>query len=67
VVSKKPYLAYLQNKERPTAFAGIYDRWKDPSTGEILVSFANLTTTTNSMLQKIGVKRMPVILPTGYE
>ncbi len=64
---KKPYLVYLQNKERPFAFAGIYDQWKDPLTGLKSNSFAIITTTANSLLQKIGVKRMPVILPRGRE
>jgi len=59
---KKPYLVFLQNKERPFAFAGLYDRWKNPETGEMVTSFAIITTTANDMLQSIGVKRMPVIL-----
>ncbi|HET6558157.1 MAG TPA: SOS response-associated peptidase [Prolixibacteraceae bacterium] len=65
--AKKPYVVYLQNKERPFAFAGIYDRWENPGTGEILTSFAIITTTANSMLQSLGVKRMPVILSKGEE
>lgn len=64
---KKPYLAYLQDKERPFAFAGIFDRWKDPDSGEGLTSFAIITTTANSLLQQIGVKRMPVILTKSNE
>jgi putative SOS response-associated peptidase YedK len=59
---KKPYLVYLRDKERPLGFAGVFDRWKDPVSGEMLVSFAIITTTANSLLQSIGVKRMPVIL-----
>ena len=65
--AKKPYLVYLQNKERPFAMAGLYDYWKNPETKEILASFTIITTTANSMLQSIGVKRMPVILRPGYE
>lgn len=64
---KKPYLVYLQNKERPYAFAGVYDRWKNPESGEVLVSFSIITTTANSLLQSIGVKRMPVILSKSNE
>jgi putative SOS response-associated peptidase YedK len=64
---KKPYLIYLQNKERPFAFAGMYDRWKNPESGEMLVSFAIITTTANSLLQSIGLKRMPVILSKSNE
>lgn len=59
---KKPYLVHLQNRNRPFAFAGIYDRWQNPVSKEIVTSFALITTVANSLLQSIGVKRMPVIL-----
>lgn len=61
------YLVYLQDKCRPIGFAGIYDSWKNPETKEIVNGFAIITTTANQMLQRIGVKRMPVILPFQYE
>ena len=60
--NKKPHLVYLQNKERPFCFAGVYDRWKNPETGKIILSFAIITTTANDLLLSIGAKRMPVIL-----
>ena len=63
----KPYLVFLQNKERPFGFAGVYDRWKNLDTGEILASFAIVTTTANDLLLGIGVKRMPVILSKSRE
>jgi len=53
---KKPYLVYLQNKERPFAFAGLYDHWKDPETGQMTIGFAIITTTANDLLRSIGVK-----------
>jgi putative SOS response-associated peptidase YedK len=62
----KPYLVLLQNKNRPFAFAGLYDCWKNPETEQIQNSFAIITTTANSMLQSIGIKRMPVIFPSTY-
>lgn len=65
--AKKPFLVYLQDRQRPFAMAGLYDYWKNPETKEILASFTIITTTANPMLQSIGVKRMPVILPPGYE
>ena len=64
---KKPYLVYLQNKERPFAFAGVYDRWENPESRVVTVSYSIITTTANRLLQSIGVKRMPVILSLGYE
>lgn len=65
--SNKPYLIFLQNKNRPFGFAGVYDRWKNPETGEMVSSFAIITTTANGLLQSIGVKRMPVILSQSNE
>ncbi len=65
--SNRPYLVFLQNKNRPFGFAAIYDQWQNPETKEITTSFAIITTTSNSMLQGIGVKRMPVILSKSDE
>ena len=63
----KPYLVYLQNKIRPIGIAGVYDVWQNTQTKEIFKCFAIITIASNSMLQSIGVKRMPVILPPHYE
>ena len=43
------------------AFAGLWDRWTDP-TGTVLESCSILTTTANSLLANLH-HRMPVILP----
>ena len=64
---KKPFLVYLQNRNRPFAFAGIYDRWTNPESKEIVESFAIITTVANSLLRSIGVQRMPVILSRSSE
>jgi len=64
---KKPYLVYLLNRERPFAFAGLYDEWKNEDTGEILHSFTIITTTPNELLMKIPHHRMPVILDRHNE
>lgn len=58
----KPYVVYLLNKVRPFAFAGIWDQWKNPESGEIISSFAIITTVANSLLLKIPHRRSPVIL-----
>lgn len=58
----KPYLIYKKNKERPFAFAGLWDQWKNPGTAEYVTGFAIITTVANDLLQKIGHPRMPVIL-----
>ncbi len=56
-----PYLVYLKQR-RPFALAGIFDQWTDHETGEVVHSFAIITTTANELLQKIPHHRSPVIL-----
>lgn len=63
----KPYVVYLRNKERPFAMAGIWDQWEDPGSGEVVNSFAIVTTVSNSLLQQIPHHRSPVIIPRSYE
>lgn len=63
----KPYLIYMQNKQRPFAMAGIWDTWMNDSKSEFIHSFAIITTTANSLLQKIGHHRMPVIIHPADE
>ena len=63
----KPYVVYLKEGERPFAFAGIYDTWTNKETGEIIRSFAIVTTVANTLLQKIPHHRSPVILPRHLE
>ena len=63
----KPFAVYLINKQRPFAFAGVYDEWVDQETGEILKSFAVITCPPNKLMEKIPHHRMPVILnPADY-
>ena len=48
------------------AFAGLWDKWKDPS-GEVLESCTILTTDANALLKDVH-DRMPVILqPNAYD
>ncbi|MDO9510743.1 MAG: SOS response-associated peptidase [Bacteroidales bacterium] len=63
----KPYLVYLRNKVRPFAMAGIYDTWIHPVSGLEISSFAIVTTTANSLMQKIPHHRSPVILSPSSE
>jgi putative SOS response-associated peptidase YedK len=46
------------------AFAGIWDRWKNPL-GEIIETCSILTTTPNALLADVH-DRMPVILPLEH-
>lgn len=58
----KPYVIYLRNKVRPFSFAGIWDTWDNPGTGEKIFSFAILTIFPNQLITKLPHHRMPVIL-----
>jgi putative SOS response-associated peptidase YedK len=62
---KKPYLVYL--KRRPIAMAGIWDEWVNKETGEVIQSFAIITTPANSLLQKIPHHRAPLVLAEADE
>jgi putative SOS response-associated peptidase YedK len=65
---KIPYYIRLRDNN-VFAFAGIYDRWTNRETGEIIPAFSILTTTANPLMEKIHnlKKRMPVILPKSME
>lgn len=63
----KPYVVYLRNNQRPFAFAGIYDTWLNNETGELLRSFAIITTVANETLKKLPHHRSPVILKREQE
>lgn len=58
---RKPYRIGLSSWE-PFAFAGLWDRWKDPVTGEETLSCTILTCPPNELVEPIH-DRMPVILP----
>ncbi len=65
---KIPYYIHLDD-EQLFAFAGLYDSWINPGTGEISNTFSIITTTASPLLAKIHntKKRMPVILPREKE
>lgn len=63
----KPYVVYLKDNVRPFSFAGLWDRWVNKETGEILNSFSIITTTANALIQKIPHHRSPVILSQRSE
>ena len=65
--SVKPYLVFLRDHQNPFAIAGIYDTWLNPQTGNNINSFSIITTSANSLMQKIGQHRMPVILARNEE
>ena len=63
--AKQPY-CFEVNEGELFAFAGIWDRWKDPS-GNWVTSCSILTTTANAVTSAVH-DRMPVILdPDSYD
>ena len=64
--TKKPF-AYTFRNGDPFAFAGLWDAWKDPVSGEWLQTFAVITTEANELTGEVH-DRMPVILqPKDYD
>jgi len=66
--SKQPYAITLAD-ERTFAFAGLWARWKDKATNDVVETFAILTTDPNELMTREKIHdRMPVILnPKDYE
>jgi len=65
---KQQYLISLPN-DKPFAFAGIYSEWTNKNTGELLQTYAMITTEANPLMAEIHntKKRMPVILTPQNE
>jgi putative SOS response-associated peptidase YedK len=63
----RPYVVYPRDGERPFSLAGIWDEWTDPGTGEIVRSFAIITTVPNKVTQAIDHHRSPVLLDSEQE
>jgi putative SOS response-associated peptidase YedK len=65
---KIPHFIQMKTGE-PFAFAGLYDNWLDPETGEVQDTFTIITTTASPLLAQIHntKKRMPVVLPKTLE
>ncbi|NNG10275.1 MAG: SOS response-associated peptidase, partial [Arenibacter sp.] len=67
-----PYFVHKKNAS-PIVFAGLWNKWNDPDTGQQLRTFSIVTTEANPMMAKIHNNpklqgpRMPLILPEGME
>ncbi len=61
-----PHLVYVRDR-RPFLMGGIYSHWKDETTGIQRDTFALVTVPGNELLETIGEKRSPLILPYGTE
>lgn len=64
---KIPY--FIKTKDEIFSFAGIFDSWLNKSTGEIVNTFAIITTKANSIMSFIHntKQRMPIILKAKNE
>jgi putative SOS response-associated peptidase YedK len=65
---KLPHFIFLP--EAPIfSFAGLWDRWTDPASGQFIESFTILTGPANALMAEIHntKKRMPLIVPEDLE
>jgi putative SOS response-associated peptidase YedK len=62
---KNPYRILLKSEEL-FAFAGLWEEWVNKETGEVLPTFAIITTEANELVRRIH-DRMPVILQPEEE
>ena len=58
--NKQPY-AIARANAKFTVMAGLWDRWRDGKTGEIIKSCAIITVPANALIEPLN-ERMPVIL-----
>jgi putative SOS response-associated peptidase YedK len=58
--AKQPYAVAMKDGA-PFGFAGIWENWKEPASGEWIWTFAIITTDANELVAEIH-DRMPVIL-----
>jgi putative SOS response-associated peptidase YedK len=61
--SKQPYAIVMKDRG-PFGFAGLWERWKDKTSGETVESCTIITTEPNAVCAEIH-NRMPVILEPG--
>ena len=65
---KQKYLIHLPNNDA-FAFAGIYSKWVDKSSGELIKTYSIITTEAKGLMLDIhnSKKRMPIILNSSNE
>jgi putative SOS response-associated peptidase YedK len=63
---KQPYAIAMKDGS-PFGIGGLWENWKDPTSGEWIRTFAIITTDANELVAEIH-DRMPLIItPTDYE
>ncbi|MCK9310711.1 MAG: SOS response-associated peptidase [Bacteroidales bacterium] len=65
---KQKYFIRLED-EHPFCFAGLWNRWKDPSTGLSRSTYTIITTEANELLSRIhnSKQRMPIVINPNNE
>jgi putative SOS response-associated peptidase YedK len=64
--TKQPFAIGMKDGS-PYAFAGLWERWRDPASKQPLETFTVITTDPNELVEPLH-NRMPVILrPKGYD
>jgi putative SOS response-associated peptidase YedK len=64
--TKQPFAIGMKDGS-PYAFAGLWERWRDPATREPLETFTVITTDPNELVEPMH-NRMPVIIqPKDYD
>jgi putative SOS response-associated peptidase YedK len=69
-VGKKKYPYYIRLKDQPIGtFAGLWDEWLDPDSGELNGTFTIITTPANPLMALIhnSKERMPAVLLSQHE
>ena len=61
--AKQPY-AIAMNDGKPFGLGGLWENWKDPTSGEWIRTFTIITTDANEMVAEIH-DRMPLIIAPG--
>ena len=67
VYGEKQARAFALKDESPLAFAGIWDRWKNRETGEVLESFAIVTVEPNEWMAKYHGRMGVILKPKDYQ
>jgi putative SOS response-associated peptidase YedK len=59
----KPYIIYSRDKKRPLALGCVWDAWKMNILDDLIYGYAILTLPATGEFAKLGIKRLPLILP----
>lgn len=59
----KPYIIFMRDKKRPFALGCVWDAWKKEITDPLNYGFAVLSTPSYGEFAKIGIGRIPLIIP----